>query len=70
MCIRDSLVERPERLIVALVGLGLEGFGVPHAVEAAIWILVAGSAFTVVQRLKYAHQDPKANVVLPPPPGA
>ncbi|MCP1387193.1 CDP-alcohol phosphatidyltransferase family protein [Corynebacterium sp. TA-R-1] len=65
-----GLVERPERLIVALLGLGLEGFGVPHAVEVSIWLLVVGSAFTVVQRLMYAHRDPQANVTLAPPPGA
>ena len=65
-----GLVERPERLIVALVGIGLEGFGVAHAVEVAVWLLLAGSVFTVVQRLIYAARDPKAQVKIPPPPGA
>lgn len=65
-----GLVERPERLIVALVGIGLEGFGVAYAVEVAIWLLLAGSVFTVVQRLLYAARDPKALVKLAPPPGA
>lgn len=65
-----GLVERPERLIVALAGIGLEGLGVPHAVEVAIWVLLAGSIFTVVQRLAFAHRDPGANTPLPPPPGA
>ncbi|AKV58259.1 phosphatidylinositol phosphate synthase [Corynebacterium riegelii] len=65
-----GLVERPERLIVALVGLGLEGFGVPHAVEVAVWLLLVGSVFTVVQRLMIAARDPRAMAPLAPPPGA
>lgn len=46
-----GLVERAERLIVALVGTGLTGLGVPYAVDVALWLLVAGSVVTVVQRL-------------------
>ena len=65
-----GLVERPERLIVALVSLGLEGFGVPHAVEVAVWLLLVGSVFTVVQRLVFAARDPRARAPLAPPPGA
>lgn len=65
-----GLVERPERLIVALCGLALQGFGVPHAVVVSVWILVAGSAFTVVQRLVFARNDPGANTVMAPPAGA
>jgi CDP-diacylglycerol--glycerol-3-phosphate 3-phosphatidyltransferase len=46
-----GLVERAERLIIALVGTGLTGFGVPYAVDVALWLLVAGSVITVGQRL-------------------
>jgi CDP-diacylglycerol---glycerol-3-phosphate 3-phosphatidyltransferase len=46
-----GLVERAERLIIALVGTGLTGFGVPYAVDVALWVLVAGSGITVVQRI-------------------
>ncbi len=70
LAIVGGLVERPERLIVALVGLGLEGFGVPHAVEIAVWILLVGSVVTVVQRLMFAAQDPRANEKIAPPSGA
>ena len=38
-----GLVERPERLIIGLVGLGLEGLGVPHVLSIALWILAIGS---------------------------
>ena len=65
-----GLVERPERLIVALVGLGLEGFGAPHAVEIAVWVLLVGSVITVVQRLMFAARDPRANEKIAPPSGA
>lgn len=65
-----GLVERPERLIVALVGLALEGFGVPNAVVVSLWLLLVGSAFTVVQRFMFAYRDPRANVRIGPPAGA
>lgn len=55
-----GLIERPERLIIGLVGIGLHGFGVPYAVDVAIWVLAAGSVFTVVQRIAMAWNDPKA----------
>ncbi len=46
-----GLVERAERLIITLVGTGLTGLGVPHALQVALWLLAAGSVITVVQRL-------------------
>jgi CDP-diacylglycerol--glycerol-3-phosphate 3-phosphatidyltransferase len=52
-----GLVERAERLIIALVGTGLQGLGVPHAVDVALWLLVAGSLYTVVQRLLAVRQS-------------
>jgi CDP-diacylglycerol--glycerol-3-phosphate 3-phosphatidyltransferase len=52
-----GLVERAERLIIALVGTGLQGFGVPYAVDVALWLLVAGSLITVVQRLVAVRQS-------------
>jgi CDP-diacylglycerol--glycerol-3-phosphate 3-phosphatidyltransferase len=49
-----GLLERAERLIIALVGTGLQGFGVPHAVEVSLWLLVALSALTLAQRFRSA----------------
>ncbi|OLF13651.1 phosphatidylglycerophosphate synthase [Actinophytocola xinjiangensis] len=46
-----GLVERAERLIIALVGTGLTGLGVPYAVDVALWLLVAGSVITIGQRI-------------------
>lgn len=55
-----GLVERAERLIIALVGTGLTGFGVPYAVDVALWLLVAGSVITVGQRLVAVRQSAAA----------
>lgn len=46
-----GLVERAERLIITLAGAGLTGFGVPHAIDVALWLLVGLSVVTVVQRM-------------------
>jgi CDP-diacylglycerol--glycerol-3-phosphate 3-phosphatidyltransferase len=46
-----GLVERPERLIIVLVGTGLDGLGVPYVLAAALWLLVGLSTVTVGQRL-------------------
>lgn len=55
-----GLVERAERLIIALVGTGLSGFGVPYAVDVALWLLVVGSVITVGQRLVAVRQSAAA----------
>ena len=65
-----GLVERPERLILGLLGIGLTGLGVPYAIDVAIWLLAVGSVFTVVQRLLMAAQSPQADDVTPAPVGA
>ncbi|CAN5723780.1 CDP-alcohol phosphatidyltransferase family protein [soil metagenome] len=46
-----GIAERTERLIVILVGTGLDGLGVPYVLAVALWLLVAATAVTVVQRL-------------------
>lgn len=46
-----GLVERAERLIIVLVGTGLQGVGVPHAVAVAVYVLALLSLVTVGQRL-------------------
>lgn len=65
-----GLVERPERLIIGLVGVGLQGFGVPYAIDVAIWVLAAGSVYTVVQRLLIASRAPQAKDLTAAPEGA
>ncbi|QGU02154.1 CDP-diacylglycerol--inositol 3-phosphatidyltransferase [Corynebacterium kalinowskii] len=65
-----GLVERAERLILGLLGLGLTGLGVPFAIDTAIWILAVGSVLTVIQRLVMAARNERANDPIAPPPGA
>ncbi|MEJ4112413.1 phosphatidylinositol phosphate synthase [Corynebacterium kroppenstedtii] len=65
-----GLVERPERLIIGLTGLGLEGLGVPHVLSIALWVLAVGSAVTVVQRMLMASKSPNANEIVAAPHGA
>ena len=60
-----GVAERAERLIVVLVGTGLTGFPglhLPYVLAIALWLLVAGSAITVAQRLAtvYAQTRPSA----------
>ena len=52
-----GLVERAERLILALVGTGLAGLGVPYALDVALWLLAAASIWTVGQRLAEARRS-------------
>jgi CDP-diacylglycerol--glycerol-3-phosphate 3-phosphatidyltransferase len=46
-----GLVERAERLIIALAGTGLHGFGVPYAVDVSLWLLAVLSVVTLLQRV-------------------
>ena len=46
-----GIIERPERLIITLVGTGLDGLGVPFAADVALWLLAALSIVTVGQRM-------------------
>ncbi|RBY85653.1 phosphatidylinositol phosphate synthase [Blastococcus sp. TF02A-30] len=46
-----GIVERTERLILVLTGTGFTGLGIPYAVHVALWVLLAGSAVTVGQRV-------------------
>ncbi|WP_018023912.1 phosphatidylinositol phosphate synthase [Corynebacterium ulceribovis] len=70
LTVDGGLVERPERLIIALVGLGLQGFGVPYAIDIALWLLAAGSVVTVAQRLWQVHAQPEARAFIAAPAGA
>jgi CDP-diacylglycerol--glycerol-3-phosphate 3-phosphatidyltransferase len=46
-----GIVERLERLLLVLFGTGLAGLGVPYALHVGLWVLMVGSAITVVQRI-------------------
>jgi CDP-diacylglycerol--glycerol-3-phosphate 3-phosphatidyltransferase len=55
-----GLVERAERLIVALVGTGLHGLGVPYALPVALWVLAAATVWTVGQRIVAVYRSAQA----------
>lgn len=55
-----GLVERAERLTLALVGTIAEGFGVPGALAVALWLLAAGSVITLGQRLVAVYRSAAA----------
>ncbi|MGH3902213.1 MAG: phosphatidylinositol phosphate synthase [Pseudonocardiaceae bacterium] len=46
-----GMVERAERFIIALVGAGLTGLGVPFALDIALWLLAVLQLVTVTQRM-------------------
>lgn len=58
-----GLVERPQRLTIALAGTGLDGLGLPYAQAIALWALVGLSAITVGQRMVEVHRQSR----VPPP---
>ena len=54
-----GLVERAERTILALVGTGLAGLGVPYALDVALWVLALLALVTIVQRLVAVRRSAK-----------
>ncbi|MEI6251557.1 MAG: CDP-alcohol phosphatidyltransferase family protein [Mycobacteriaceae bacterium] len=65
-----GLIERPERLIIALGGAGisdLPGFPLPLALHVAMWVLAAASLVTVGQRLHAVRSSPGAVDLIPLP---
>ena len=54
-----GLVERAERMILALVGTGLTGLGVPYALDVALWVLALLAVVTVAQRLLAVRRSAK-----------
>ena len=58
-----GLIERPERLIIVLVGAGLSGvpfLHMPWLVHVAMWVLAVASLVTVGQRLHTVRTSPGA----------
>jgi len=62
-----GIVERLERLLLVLFGTGLAGLGVPYALHVGLWVLLAGSAITVVQRIAAVRRG-AAGAALPARP--
>lgn len=62
-----GLIERPDRLVIVLVGAGFTGLGLWWAIHAAMWLLAAGSVITVFQRVLAVRRSPEARELLPLP---
>jgi len=63
-----GIIERPERLIIVLVGAGVSDFPFvawPPALPAAMWLLAAASVITCVQRLHTVRTSPGATGPMP-----
>lgn len=52
-----GLMERADRLVLILLGAGLEGLGVPWALEIALTVVAVGSLITVLQRVWGGRTD-------------
>jgi CDP-diacylglycerol--glycerol-3-phosphate 3-phosphatidyltransferase len=52
-----GLIERPERLIIALTATGVHGLGVPYALHVGLWLLAAATVWTVGQRIAAAYRS-------------
>lgn len=55
-----GLVERAERLIIALVGTGLYGLGVPYAATVGTTVLAVLAVITVGQRLVAVYRSARS----------
>lgn len=51
-----GIAERPERLVIGLVVIGLNGLGVPYVLAAGLWILAVLSTVTLAQRVLAVRQ--------------
>ena len=63
-----GFIERPERLIIVLVGAGvseLPFFPLPAALPVAMWLLAVASVITCVQRIRTVRRSPAAATPLP-----
>lgn len=65
-----GLIERPERLIIGLVSLGISGLGVPYILGIGIIVLAIGSVYTVIERLVLVARSDAASEVIAAPTGA
>ena len=52
-----GIMERADRLVLILLGAGLEGLGVPWALEVALTAVAVGSLVTVIQRVWGGRAD-------------
>jgi CDP-diacylglycerol---glycerol-3-phosphate 3-phosphatidyltransferase len=54
-----GLIERPERMLISLIAVGVSGLGVPYILNIGLWALAAGSAYTFWQRVRAVYLETK-----------
>ena len=65
-----GLIERPERLVIVLLGAGLSDlpfFPIPAALPVAMWVLAVASLITVGQRVHAVRTSPGATYFIERP---
>ncbi len=66
-----GIAERPERMVVTFVAVGLSGLGVPYILPIGLWALAVASVITLGQRIVAVHQGlavkPTAGPAATPP---
>ncbi|OIN79944.1 CDP-alcohol phosphatidyltransferase family protein [Mycobacterium malmoense] len=68
-----GIIERPERLIIVLVGTGVSDFPFvpwPPALPVAMWLLAVASLVTCAQRLRTVRTSPGASDPMDPVAGS
>src|SRR6201982_1103217 len=55
-----GLIERPERMLISLIAVGVSRLGVPYILNVGLWALAVGSAFTFGQRVHAVYKAAKA----------
>ena len=51
-----GIAERPERMLIIFVAVGLSGLGVPYILQIGLWGLAAASVVTLAQRMYAVRQ--------------
>jgi CDP-diacylglycerol--glycerol-3-phosphate 3-phosphatidyltransferase len=66
-----GIAERPERMVVTFVAVGLSGLGVPYILPIGLWALAVASVITLGQRIVAVHKGlavkPTAGPAATPP---
>jgi CDP-diacylglycerol--glycerol-3-phosphate 3-phosphatidyltransferase len=51
-----GIAERPERMVITFVAVGLSGLGVPYVLPIGLWVLAVASVITLGQRINAVHK--------------
>ena len=65
-----GIAERPERMVVTYVAVGLSGLGVPYILQIGLWGLAVASVITLGQRMVAVRRGMAAAAAEPAAPAA